>query len=110
MEDLGGYEALSKDEINGNLPLLNQPTWQIAFLQLHTKSILEYAVAPRDRRIDPTYCPVVKQYSWAQFDTISTILSHIIFHYSLLLIDFVQKSISFLAFAMLLIYIKGYLT
>ena len=32
MEDLGGYKALSKDEINGNLPLLNQPAWRIAFL------------------------------------------------------------------------------
>ena len=72
MEDLGGYKALSKDEINGNLPLLNQPAWRIAFLWLHTKSIiLEYATAPRDRWIDPTYCPLVRQYSWAQFDTIS---------------------------------------
>ena len=32
MEDLGGYKVLSKDEINGNLPLLNQPAWRIAFL------------------------------------------------------------------------------
>ena len=71
MENLGGYRPLSKDKINGNLPLINQPEWQIAFLCLHTKSILEYAASPRDRRIDPTYCPVVRQYSWAQYDTIS---------------------------------------
>ena len=71
LEDLGGYGPLSEDEINGNLPLINQSAWQTAFLHLHTKSILEYAAAPRDRRIDPTYCPVVRQYSWAQYDTIS---------------------------------------
>ena len=47
MEDLGGYKALFEDEINGNLPLTNQLAWQIAFLRLHTKSILEYAAAPR---------------------------------------------------------------
>ena len=68
MEELGGYKPLSKDEINGNVPLLNQPPWRIAFFHLHTKSILEYAAAPRDRRIDPTYCPVPCQYSWAQFE------------------------------------------
>ena len=71
MEELGGYKPLSEDKINGNIPLLNQSLWCIAFFRLHTKSILEYAIAPRDRRIDPTYCPVARQYSWAQFDTIS---------------------------------------
>ena len=65
MEDLGRYRPLSEDEINGNLPLTNQLAWQIVFLCLHTKSILEYSTAPRDRRIDPTYCPIVRQYSWA---------------------------------------------
>ena len=29
---------------------------------------IEYAAAPRDRRIDPTYCPVPRQHSWAQFE------------------------------------------
>ena len=71
MEELGGYKLLSKDKINGNVPLLNWPLWPIAFFCLHTKSILEYAAAPCDRQIDPTYCPVACQYSWAQFDTIS---------------------------------------
>ena len=33
--------------------------------------ILEYAPAPRDRRIDPTYYPIARQYTWVQFDTIS---------------------------------------
>ena len=54
IEELGSYRPLLEDEINGNIPLLNQPSWRIAFLRLHTKAILEYAVAPRDRRIDPT--------------------------------------------------------
>ena len=63
MEELGGYKPLSEDEINDNIPLLNQPPWRIAFFHLHTKSILEYAAAPRDRRIDPTYCPVPRQHS-----------------------------------------------
>ena len=70
MEELGGYRPLSKNEINGNIPLLNHPSWRIAFLRLHTKAILEYAATPRDRRIDPTYCLVARQYTWAQFDII----------------------------------------
>ena len=71
MEELGNYRPLSEDEINGNIPILNQPSWRIAFLRLDTKAILEYAAAPRDRRIDPTYCPIARQYTWAQFDIIS---------------------------------------
>ena len=71
MEELGNYRPLSKDEINGNVPLLNHPSWRIAFLQLHTKAILEYAATPRDRWIDPTYCHVDRKYTWVQFDTIS---------------------------------------
>ena len=40
-------------------------------MKLYNQAILEYAVAPRDRRIDPTYCPVRQQYTWEQFDIIS---------------------------------------
>ena len=58
MEELGGYAPLTKDEINGNVSLLNQPKWRLAFIKLHNKSILEYAAAPCNRRIDPTYCPI----------------------------------------------------
>ena len=54
MEDLGWYKPLTKDEVNGNTALLNWPKWRLAFIKLHNQAILEYAVAPRDRRIDPT--------------------------------------------------------
>ena len=47
------------------------PPHQPTFLRLHNKSILEYAAALRDRRIDPTYFPVVRQYAWTRYDTIS---------------------------------------
>ena len=71
MEDLGGYKPLTEDENNGNTPILNQPKWQLPFFKLHTQSILEYAATPWDRLIDPTYCPVRRQYSWSQFNIIS---------------------------------------
>ena len=71
MKDLGGYMPLTKNEVSGNVPLLNQLKWQLAFFKLHTKSILEYVAAPQDRRIDPTYCLVRCQYTLAQFDLIS---------------------------------------
>ena len=58
MEDLSGYKPLDEDEINGNTPLLNHRKWRIAYFKLHNQSILEYAAAPRDRQIDPTYCPI----------------------------------------------------
>ena len=55
MEDLSGLRPITKDEINGNSPLLNQPKWRLALFKLHNQSILEYAAAPWDRQIDPTY-------------------------------------------------------
>ena len=58
MEELGGYAPLTKDEINGNEPLINQPKWRLALIKLHNKALLEYAAVPRNRLIDPTYCPI----------------------------------------------------
>ena len=70
MEDLGGYKYLIKDELNGNTALLNHPKWRLAYIKLHNQAILEYVAAHRDRRIDPTYCSIRRQYTLEQFDII----------------------------------------
>ena len=70
LEQLGGYHPLTHDEINGKSHLLNQPLWQLAYIQKHTATILEYANAPRYCKIDPTYCPIKRRYTWDAFEKI----------------------------------------
>ena len=71
VEELGGYDTLMQAHINGDEPLLNQPPWRLAFIKNHNHVILEYATAPHSYHIDPTYCPIKWQNTWANFDTMS---------------------------------------
>ena len=57
LEEMGGYKPLSEDEINGGAPLLNQPLWQLSWMQQHTMAIIDYGNAPRQCKIDPTLFP-----------------------------------------------------
>lgn len=47
MEELGGYRALTEEEINGSTHLPNQPLWRLSWIQKHSAAILDYASAPR---------------------------------------------------------------
>ena len=69
-KQLGGYGPLTQEEVNGQTPLLHQPLWQLAYIWKHTAVILEYANAPRYCRIDPTYCPTKRRYTWEAFERI----------------------------------------
>ncbi|MCO5595839.1 hypothetical protein L7F22_049890 [Adiantum nelumboides] len=70
LEELGGYEPLTEEEINGKPPLKNQPMWRLKWLQQHQKAILEYAKAPCSCRVDPTFCPVNRCHFWHNFEYI----------------------------------------
>ena len=44
-----------------------QPAWRVKFLQQHLLAWSYYSNAHRDRRIDPTFMPMTRRWSWATF-------------------------------------------
>ena len=50
--------------------MLNQSLWNLAYIQKHTATILEYANAPCCCKIDPTYCPIKRRYTLGAFEKI----------------------------------------
>ena len=66
----GVVRGLPQEETNGRAPLLNQPLWHLAYIQKHIIAILKYANAPRYWRIDPTYYPTKRRYTWEAFEKI----------------------------------------
>ena len=46
-----------------------QPQWRFQFLA-RWRTIQEYKEAPRSLRIDPSFCPVPRRYTWEQFEVL----------------------------------------
>ena len=46
----------------------NHPDWRVKWIKRHQGALKIYYELPRDMRIDPTYCPTERRYSWADFE------------------------------------------
>lgn len=62
---LGGYEEVNTERWQVASIMKNQPEWRKKCLAKY-KNIKEYAATPRELRIDPTFCPTPRRYSWEE--------------------------------------------
>ena len=46
----------------------NQPAWRAKWMKKRSGTLKIYYESPREMRIDPTYCPTERRYTWAQFE------------------------------------------
>ena len=46
----------------------NQPAWRTKWMKKRSGTMKIYYESPREMRIDPTYCPTERRYTWAQFE------------------------------------------
>ena len=67
-EEIGGYYPISLDNWRTKAVLENQPTWRITWFRKYSSAITIYAMAPRELRIDPIYCPVCRYRTWEDFE------------------------------------------
>ena len=58
IEEIGGYEAVSLDQWLSKANMQNQPLWRLAWFRKYPLCRTTYALAPRELRIDPVYCPI----------------------------------------------------
>ena len=46
----------------------NQPEWRLGWFRKYPQSKSAYARAPRNLRVDPTFCPVRRRRTWEEFE------------------------------------------
>ena len=46
----------------------NQMTWRTKWMKKHNGTLKTYYESPREMRIDPTYCPTERRYTWDQYE------------------------------------------
>ena len=66
-EETGGYAEVNVDEWRNPKTLQHQPNWRRNWFRKHPSTINAYAQAPRELRINPTFCPCIRKRSWPQF-------------------------------------------
>ncbi|KAI5054033.1 hypothetical protein GOP47_0031076 [Adiantum capillus-veneris] len=54
-EDMPGYEHIDVENWRTSLVLKDQPEWRLEYFKKHKDAIKEYAKAPREMRIYPTF-------------------------------------------------------
>ena len=57
-EEIGGYETITMEQWVNPMQLPNQPQWRLLWFRKYPNSKMYYMRAPRELRIDPTFCPV----------------------------------------------------
>ena len=62
-----GYNEINLDRWKTKEVMKNQPPWRIKFIGTF-KTIESYAEAPRELRIDPTFWPTPRQFSWKDYE------------------------------------------
>lgn len=65
-EDKPGYKEINPDRWQIREVLHGQPDWRLIFLGRYRTS-RDYAAAPRHLRIDPTFCPMPRRYTWPDY-------------------------------------------
>lgn len=66
-EELGGYQEISLDQWMTKANMQNQPKWRLGWFRRYPTSCTTYALAPRELRIDPLYCPVRRRRTWEAY-------------------------------------------
>ena len=64
-----GYQEIDVDKWQVKEVMDKQPQWRFQFLA-RWRTIQEYKEAPRSLRIDPSFCPVPRRYTWEQFEVL----------------------------------------
>ena len=67
-EELGGYHPVSLDQWMSKANMQNQPQWRLRWFQKNPTSRITYALAPREKRIDPLYCPIRRTRTWEEYE------------------------------------------
>ncbi len=66
-DELGGWEEIDVQDWRRPAVMQNQPGWQISWFRKHPDTIVAYAQAPRDLRINPVFCPCIRRRNWPAF-------------------------------------------
>lgn len=69
VEELGSYQPVSLDQWMSKANMQNQPTWRLGWFPKYPTSRTTYALAPRELRIDPLYCPVKRRRTWDEYQS-----------------------------------------
>lgn len=68
-DELGGWHEIDLNDWRRPEVMQNQPSWRISWFRKHPDTIVAYAQAPRDLRINPVFCPCIRRRSWPAFQS-----------------------------------------
>lgn len=66
-EEVGGYHPISLEQWQSRKNMQNQPAWRLGWFRKYPNSKTAYARAPRELRVDPTFCAVRRRRTWEEF-------------------------------------------
>ena len=78
----GGYEKPQASHFPPTAEQMGtQPAWRVRFLQQNLLAWSYYSNAHRDRRIDPTFMPMTRRWSWTTFRDLRKQNPNIVFNF-----------------------------
>ena len=78
----GGYEQLQASNFPPTTEHMGtQPSWRVKFLQRRLLAWSYYSNAHRDRRIDPTFMPMTRRWSWTTFGDLQKQNPNIVYNF-----------------------------
>lgn len=66
-EEMGRYKEIDVKDWKRPEHMEYQPKWRKNWLKKHPTTINSYAIAPREMRVNPLFCPCIQRRSWNQF-------------------------------------------